>query len=89
MYMALKRTTVFADEDDLAIIKAAAQRRNIAEAELIREAIHVEAMANRTWSESFFTRTYIPKQRRDAGATLQDVWDEKVAAYERTKNPDS
>lgn len=87
--MTLKRTTVFADEDDLRIIKAAAERRNIAEAELIREAIHIEALANRTWSESFFARTYVPKQRRDAADALQDVWDEKAAAYERTKKRDS
>lgn len=55
----MKRTTVFADESDLAILKDAARRRGIAEAELIRDAIHLAAMANRTWTQPFFTRTYV------------------------------
>lgn len=58
--MGLKRTTVVADEDDLAILKAAAARRGISEAELLRDAIHLAAMANRTWDEPFFTHIYSP-----------------------------
>jgi len=52
----MKRTTVFADEIDLAILKDAARRQGIAEAELIRDAIHLAAMDNRTWAQPFFTR---------------------------------
>jgi hypothetical protein len=57
-YMSLKRTNVYADEDDLAIIKEAARRRGVSEAEMIREAIHRTAMANRVWDEPFFSRTF-------------------------------
>lgn len=83
--MAMKRTTVFADEGDLAILKAAAARRGIAEAELIRDAIHLAAMANRTWDEPFFAHTYASDQSQPpAQDVLEDVWAEKAAAYERT-----
>lgn len=84
----MKRTTVFADEDDLAVIKAAAARRGVAEAELIRDAIHLAALAERTWPESFFSQVHaggqeVPKAR--AEDVLDDVWTEKADAYERGK----
>lgn len=84
----MKRTTVFADEGDLAVIKAAATRRGVAEAEIIRDAIHLAAMASRSWSEPFFTRTFTsdgcspPPPARDV---LDDAVAEKAAAYRRTK----
>ncbi|WP_017592667.1 ribbon-helix-helix domain-containing protein [Nocardiopsis potens] len=49
--MSMKRTNVYADPEDLALLKEAAQRRGVPEAELIREAIHLAAMANRVWDE--------------------------------------
>lgn len=49
--MSLTRTNVYADPDDLAVIKKAARRRGVSEAELIREAIHHAAMANRVWDD--------------------------------------
>ncbi|RCV51490.1 ribbon-helix-helix domain-containing protein [Marinitenerispora sediminis] len=49
--MSMKRTNVYADPEDLALIKEAARRRGIPEAELIREGIHLAAMANRVWDE--------------------------------------
>ncbi|WP_017539969.1 MULTISPECIES: ribbon-helix-helix domain-containing protein [Nocardiopsis] len=49
--MSMKRTNVYADPDDLALIKEAAQRRGVSEAEIIREGIHLAAMANRVWDE--------------------------------------
>ncbi|MGH3545965.1 MAG: CopG family transcriptional regulator, partial [Mycobacteriales bacterium] len=73
----MKRTTVFADEEDLAIIKTAAARRGVAEAELLRDAIHLAAMANATWNEPFFTRTYVGEGRSPrvrADEVLQDSW---------------
>jgi hypothetical protein len=88
--MAMKRTTVFADEEDLAILKAAAARRGVAEAELLRDAIHLAAMANRTWDEPFFAHTFAPKKsrrRRGADEAVQDTWAQKAEAYERTKKP--
>lgn len=84
-----KRTTVFADEEDLAVLKAVAARRGVAEAELIRAAIHLAAMANRTWTEPFFSQTYVPSKPSGAprvGAVVDDVWAEEVDAYERTKS---
>ncbi|WP_104819450.1 CopG family transcriptional regulator [Kitasatospora sp. MMS16-BH015] len=78
--MALKRTTVYAESEDLAVIKEAAARRGIAEAEIIREAIHLAAMANRVWDEPFFSATYPA-----IGQAAEDVWDERVRAYEATK----
>ena len=87
--MAMKRTTVFADEADLAILKAAAARRGVAEAELLRDAIHLVAMANQTWDEPFFSHTYSPDHanaRPRAGEVLEDVWSDKAESYERTKS---
>jgi hypothetical protein len=84
----MKRTTVFADEDDLAILKAAAARRGVAEAELLRDAIHLAAMANRTWDEPFFSHTYSADDADPAprvGDVLDDVWTQKADSYERTK----
>jgi hypothetical protein len=49
--MSMKRTNVYADAEDLALIKEAASRRGIAEAEIIREGIHLAAMANRVWDD--------------------------------------
>lgn len=51
--MSMKRTNVYADPDDLALIRAAAEHRGVAEAEIIREGIHLAAMANRVWDEPF------------------------------------
>ncbi len=88
--MAMKRTTVFADEDDLAVLKATAARRGITEATLLRDAIHLAAMNNRTWDEPFFTRSYTPQDRSrrlGEGEPLQAVWAEKSEAYEQSKRP--
>jgi hypothetical protein len=49
--MSLKRTNVYADPDDLALIKRAAARRGVPEAEIIREGIHLAAMGTRVWDE--------------------------------------
>ncbi|MFJ8541897.1 hypothetical protein ACIRFH_07755 [Streptomyces sp. NPDC093586] len=51
--MALKRTNVYAEDSDLALIKEAAARLGVAEAEIIREGIHRIALAHRVWDEPF------------------------------------
>lgn len=51
--MALKRTNVYADDVDLALIKEAAGRLGVSEAEIIREGIHRIALARRAWDEPF------------------------------------
>jgi hypothetical protein len=57
-YMSLRRTNVYADDEDLALIKAAAARRGISEAEIIREGIHLAAMSSRVWDESLNWPTF-------------------------------
>jgi hypothetical protein len=47
--MPLRRTNVYADVQDLMIIKEAAARRGIPEAEIIREGIHLAAISSRVW----------------------------------------
>ena len=85
--MARKRTTVFAEEEDLAILKAAAARLGVPEAELLRDAIHLAAMSNRVWDEPVFERGFLPLDRSEhtADQIQESVWDEKAEAYERTK----
>ncbi len=51
--MSLKRTNVYADTDDLALIKEIAARRGVPEAQIIREGIHLAAMSNRVWDGTF------------------------------------
>jgi Ribbon-helix-helix protein, copG family len=53
--MVLKRTNVYADDEDLALIKEAAARIGVSEAELIREGIHRIALSRRVWGEPFVT----------------------------------
>lgn len=47
--MALKKTTVMVDEDDLAVIKAAAARDGRPESEYFREAFHLAALRAQRW----------------------------------------
>lgn len=49
----MKRTNVYADADDLALIKQAAARRGISEAEILREGIRLAALGARVWDEPF------------------------------------
>lgn len=48
-HMALKKTTVMVDEDDLAVIKEAAARDRRPESEYFREAFHLAALRARRW----------------------------------------
>ncbi len=56
--MPLKRTNVYADTDDLALIKEIAARRGVPEAEIIREGIHLAAMSNRVWDSALDWPTF-------------------------------
>ncbi len=56
--MSLKRTNVYADTDDLAMIKEIAARRGVPEAQIIREGIHLAAMSNRVWDGSLDWPTF-------------------------------
>lgn len=50
-YMSMKRTNVYADPEDLELIKQAAARRGVPEAEILREAVKLAAMGARLWDE--------------------------------------
>ncbi|TRO55896.1 hypothetical protein [Streptomyces sp. IB201691-2A2] len=54
-------------------MKRAAKRRGISEAEIIRQGIHLEAMANRVWDEPLFSRTFEGSERTSAKAEVRDV----------------
>ncbi|APA97314.1 ribbon-helix-helix protein, CopG family [Nocardia seriolae] len=51
--MALKKTTVMVDENDLELIKQAAAREGRPESELFREAFHLAAVRSRRWQEDW------------------------------------
>ncbi|MDT0442066.1 ribbon-helix-helix protein, CopG family [Streptomyces johnsoniae] len=51
--MALKKTTVMVDEEDLALIKEAAAREGRPESEYFREAFHLAALRTRRWGEEW------------------------------------
>jgi hypothetical protein len=71
--MSMKRTNVYADPEDLAIIKEAAKRRGISEAEIIRQGIHLAAMANRVWDEPLFSRTFEGSGRTPTKDEVRDA----------------
>lgn len=49
--MVMKRTNVYADPEDLALIKEAAERRGVPEAEILREGVKLAALGARLWDE--------------------------------------
>lgn len=49
--MSMKRTNVYADPEDLALIKEAADRRGVSEAEILREGVKLAALGARLWDE--------------------------------------
>lgn len=71
--MAMKRTNVYADPEDLAVIKEAAKRRGISEAEIIRQGIHLAAMASRVWDEPLFSRTFEGAGRTPGKEDVRDA----------------
>jgi hypothetical protein len=56
--MPLKRTNVYADTEDLALIKEAAARLGVPEAEIIRAGIHLAAMSSRVWDDDLDWPTF-------------------------------
>lgn len=69
----MQRTNVYADQEDLAAIKEAAKRRGVSEAEIIRQGIHLAAMANRVWDEPFFSSTVEGPGRTLTRPEVRDV----------------
>ena len=71
--MSLKRTNVYADGDDLALIKEIAARRGVPEAEIIREGIHLAAMSNRVWDKSLDWPTFEGSGEAATGDEVAEV----------------
>ncbi len=82
----MKRTNVYADPADLEIIKRAAQRRGVSEAEIIREGIHLAALASQSWDEPLFSRTYAGSGR---SPSQQEVREAVADASLRGVEPDA
>ncbi|WP_344101399.1 CopG family transcriptional regulator [Nocardiopsis rhodophaea] len=49
--MPMKRTNIYVDPEDLALVREAARRRGVPAAEVIREGIRLAAMSNRDWDQ--------------------------------------
>lgn len=56
--MALKKTTVMVDEEDLRAIKEAAAREGRPESEYFREAFHIAALRTRRWGDDWDLPTF-------------------------------
>lgn len=82
--MSRVRTNVYADPEDLALIKEAARRRGVSEAEIIREGIHLAAMANRVWDEPLFSRTFEGPGRTTTRNEVRDAVADSVGEETET-----
>jgi hypothetical protein len=56
--MALRKTTVMVDENDIELIKEAAAREGRPESEYFREAFHIAAMRTRRWGDQWDIPTF-------------------------------
>lgn len=56
----MKRTSVYLAQEDLALIRSAADRRGVPVAEIIREGVRLAAMANRVWDDPLDWPTFEP-----------------------------
>ncbi|MET9327007.1 CopG family transcriptional regulator [Tsukamurella sp. NPDC003166] len=79
--MALKRTTVMLDEDDLALIKAASAREGRPEAEYIRDAVHRAALRTRTWDEDLDIPSFDFGEPMTADGIKREIADEMNARH--------
>ncbi|MEU4683832.1 hypothetical protein [Streptomyces xinghaiensis] len=89
--MALKRTMVHVDPDDLALIKAAAVRDGVPEAEIIRKGIHLAALATRRWDEPFTSEKFHlggSRSRDDVREAVAGGYEAK-RARNQAETPDS
>jgi hypothetical protein len=78
--MSFKRTNVYADPEDLALIKEIAVRRGVPEAEIIREGIHLAAMSNRVWDGPFDWPTFDGTGEIATSGQVTDVVAREAAA---------
>ncbi|MFB8274390.1 ribbon-helix-helix protein, CopG family [Nocardia colli] len=74
----LKKTTVMVDEEDLALIKAAAAREGRPESEIFREAFHIAALRTKRWTDNWDIPTISSGTSRTAEEMNQVVHEEIV-----------
>ena len=60
LYYRRERTSVYVAQEDLAVIRQAADRRGVPAADIIREGIRLAAMANRVWDDPLDWPTFEP-----------------------------
>jgi hypothetical protein len=77
--MALKKTTVMVDEEDLKAVKEAAAREGRPESEYFREAFHIVALRSRRWSEDWD----IPEFRFGGPVSDEDIVEATAEAVNR------
>lgn len=68
-------------------LRAAAQRQGVTEAELVRRAVHLAALAERRWDEPFFRSTYEPQSADGAEHVLSAVYDEMADRFQDAGSP--
>ncbi len=74
----LKKTTVMVDEEDLALIKAAAAREGRPESEIFREAFHIAALRTKRWSKDWDIPTFRSGRARTHDELKQIVHEEII-----------
>ncbi|MFE9575902.1 ribbon-helix-helix protein, CopG family [Nocardia sp. NPDC006044] len=74
----LKKTTVMVDEEDLALIKAAAAREGRPESEIFREAFHIAALRTKRWDDDWDIPAISSGRTRTAEEMSQVVHEEIV-----------
>ncbi|AJE83518.1 MULTISPECIES: hypothetical protein [Streptomyces] len=79
--MALKKTTVMVEEEDLRLIKAAAVRDGRPESEYFREAFHLAALRAQRWEDEDWTIPILdfggPVTSRDVDEAVADALEER------------
>lgn len=74
----LKKTTVMVDEEDLALIKAAAAREGRPESEIFREAFHIAALRTKRWDDAWDIPAFSSGRSRTAEEMSQVIHEEIV-----------
>lgn len=74
---------MYAEADDLDVIKAAAAREGVSEAEIIRDAIHRAALAKRTWDQPIQWTVHHGDGTLAREDSLDDVFAAEYAKYRR------
>lgn len=86
--MALTKTTVMVDTDDLALVKEAAAREGRPESEYFREAFHIAALRTRRWGDQWDIPTFDlggPIREDDIKQAAAEAADRKHSEVDRAR----